>query len=426
MVQAGQSRLRKSNYAAFENYLVAKYERLAGITKVRSYPYIMSIDPCNICQLRCPACMTGMLNEVQKKKHIKNTHRPPSRLSKDVLESIYDECGDVLFYCYFYNWGEPLLNKNLPYYIRCARDRDIYTKFDSNLSVKCGDGMLEELLLAGLDEISASIDGFSQQTYEKYRVGGRLDVALRNLEKLVEIRDRLGCQTKIRWKCLVYSFNEHELGDIAAFCQERNIDFVAADAVILPTNPDWVPTYRREGKPNPYYRPNSRSNLPTPAGQLPAYPGRPEGRTCAWHYSYAVVHADGAVAPCCGPYSRKSDFGQVTAEPGSFGKVWNGKNFEIVRRDFPQGKETVAINPTTTCTRCTRSEAYRDHYTMLDREVIFKYWSLEPDSSARQLDQYFILLQKSPSRFAAAYAARYGEQHGTSEQRFPAASVALA
>jgi hypothetical protein len=64
------------------------------------------------------------------------------------------------------------------------------------------------------------------------------------------------------------------------------------------------------------------------------------------------------------------------------------------------------------CLRCRRSETYRDHYTVLDREIMVKYWSLSAESEARQLDEFFTLLQKSPAEFVDAYAVRYGEVNG--------------
>lgn len=401
------TKLEKTDYEAFENFLIAKYERLIGAMKARSYPYVMNIDPCNICQLRCPACYTGITNDALKKKLIKGPYRKLERLPSGILDSVLSECGKVLFYCYFYNWGEPLLNENLSDYIRRAKAFDIYTKVDSNLSLKCSEAMLERLLLSGLDELSASIDGFCQQTYEKYRVGGRFDLVLENLEKLIAIRNRLGCNTKIVWKFLVYSFNEHEAEAIAAFCQERRIEFLPADPIILNDKPEWVPAYRREGKPNPYIARQARPNSATPAGQVPLYPGRPEGLSCGWHYSYTTINADGSVLPCCGLFSRKFDFGYVTAERGSFGSVWNNANFETVRRDFPGGKETKASGPTIACTQCRRPAAYRDHFTMLDREIIARYWSFAEGSRVRELDKFYSLLQKSPSEFVAAYAPRY-------------------
>jgi MoaA/NifB/PqqE/SkfB family radical SAM enzyme len=415
-----RARVKRTNLAAFENYLIAKYERLAGKVRTRSYPYLMTIDPSSICQLRCPGCYTGIFNERRRRKSKDlDDARSTSRLTRGVLDAIFGETGDLLFYCHFYNWGEPLLNDQLPDFIRSASQRDIYTKVDTNLSLRCTDQKLEQLLLSGLDELAVSIDGFSQETYGKYRVNGRFDLVMENLTRLVAIRQRLGAHTRINWNLLIFSFNENEVPEIARFCAERNIDFVPKDATFTAKMPpEWLPAYRREGRPNPYRQHRSAeltsSDWFTPSGMLPLHVGRPEGRTCAWHYGYTVVNADGAVHPCCGLYRPKDDFGRVTAEPGSFGRVWNNENFEAVRRDFPQGTQSRATGPTTACTKCRHSDIYRDQYTVLDREIMMKYWSLNPASDARQLDAYFTLLQTSPSQFAAAYAARYDAMPGKS------------
>jgi len=249
MNEQNPSRLQKTSVAAFENFLTAKYERLAGVSRTRSYPYILVIDPSSICQLRCPICPTGASNAQRKIKGLPDAELSPSRLERGILEAILDECGDLLFYCHFFNWGEPLLNQNLSAFIRMAHDYGIYTRFDTNLSLRCSDDRLKTLLQSGLDELEASIDGFSQQTYEQYRVGGRFDLALDNLKRLAKMRDSLGLNTKINWNFLIFSFNEHEATSISEFCTEHKINFVPKHAFIPRENSAWLPSYRREQRP---------------------------------------------------------------------------------------------------------------------------------------------------------------------------------
>jgi MoaA/NifB/PqqE/SkfB family radical SAM enzyme len=417
MNERSPSRLKKTNVAAFENFLTAKYERLAGISQARSVPYIMDIDPTSICQLRCPLCPTGANNARRKAGDSPYIERSATRLERGVLDSILDECGDLLFYCHFFNWGEPLLNENLPQFIRSAHERNIYTKFDTNFSLRYGDKKLKDLILSGLDELAVSIDGFSQQTYEQYRVGGRFDLAFGNLKRLVKMRDQLGIDLKVSWNFIIFSFNEHEMNDVAAFCQDQNINFVPKHGFIPRTGKysDWLPTYRREesglrSRGVGLYRPlevEQSSDWTTPFGVLPTYPGRPEGRTCAWHYSYTSVNADGAVPPCCVIFNPKFALGRVTAKTGSFGKVWNNDNFQTIRRDFPASEETEATGPATACTQCAMPEDFRDCYTQLDREIMRRYWSFAEGSEVRQLDEFYRLLQQSPSEFATAYAVGY-------------------
>jgi MoaA/NifB/PqqE/SkfB family radical SAM enzyme len=404
-----QSRLKQTNFAAFENFLMAKYERLAGLTQTRSYPYVMTMDPTNICQLRCPTCYTGIANERAKTQGVKNTTRRMTRLARDFVDSILDECGDVLFYCNFFNWGEPLLNDSLPEYIRAASARNIYTKVDSNLSLRLSDARLEALLRSGLSELSASIDGFSQATYEQYRRGGRLSLVLENLTRLAAMRERTGAETKITWAFLVFSFNEHEIPAITAFCERHAIEFLPRNPVVIRGQSDWLPAYRREGKPNPHLAAQSPSDWMSPAGVIPLHLGRPEGRSCAWHYGYAVVHADGGVLPCCGLYPNASDFGNVGEGTGAFRDIWNNDHFATVRRVFPNRETAPAGSPAKVCAECGRSETMLNKYAALDREIVRHYWGLPEGSDARQLDELFVLLQTSPDAFAAAYGKRYDE-----------------
>jgi Iron-sulfur cluster-binding domain len=145
----------------------------------------------------------------------------------------------------------------------------------------------------------------------------------------------------------------------------------------------------------------------TPAGLMPPYMGRPEGRSCAWHYSYTTVNADGGVLPCCTLYRKRADFGEVSETPGSFGRVWNNANFEAVRRNFPDKTAHGSEYPTAECLQCTQPASFRDHYTVLEREIIRAYWSFPDGAAVRQFDEFYMLLQRSPAAFAAAYAARY-------------------
>ena len=53
------------------------------------------------------------------------------------------------------------------------------------------DEQIKGLLTSSLDALHVSIDGVTQEVYEKYRVGGNLETVLNNLKKLIaEISDQ--------------------------------------------------------------------------------------------------------------------------------------------------------------------------------------------------------------------------------------------
>ena len=80
------------------------------------------------------------------------------------------------------NWGEPFLNRHLPYFASRCREHGIMVHVDSHLNVKYWtDEEARDIVASGLNSILGSIDGASQAAYEKYRVRGKLDMALHNL-----------------------------------------------------------------------------------------------------------------------------------------------------------------------------------------------------------------------------------------------------
>src|SRR5262245_56879301 len=139
---------RKTNRSAFVNFLRAKYETYTGELDVQSYPYYLCLDPSDKCQLRCPTCPTGIENEGKRTKAADAPIFRSKRatLSEDLLGALLDELGEYLFLINFYNYGEPLLNRNLPSFIRRATAFDIDTEIHTNLSLPLSDQYIDDLL----------------------------------------------------------------------------------------------------------------------------------------------------------------------------------------------------------------------------------------------------------------------------------------
>jgi MoaA/NifB/PqqE/SkfB family radical SAM enzyme len=133
--------------------------------------------------LHCPLCPAG----------VGDASRTKAILSFNLFKKIVDEVGDYVYSVNFTNWGEPLLNKHLAKMIMyCKRVKHIpFVRFDTNLNVTLTESEWERLLLSGLDMLSVSIDGVTQETYEKYRRGGNLEKVIDNLKLLIDKKRRL-------------------------------------------------------------------------------------------------------------------------------------------------------------------------------------------------------------------------------------------
>ena len=385
---------RKKNRSAFTNFLRAKYEAYTGAVDVRSYPYYLSVDPSDICQLRCPTCPTGIENERKRgPAELKFVYRGRrSILPVTLFDAILEEVGEYLFLIMFYNYGEPLLNKKLPELIAKARARDIETEIHTNLSLPLTDRQIDEVIGSGLDYLNASIDGFSQQTYEVHRVGGDLDLVKRNLERLVEARSRLGAATEITFKFLVFKHNEHEIAAAHEYCRRLGIRFIYGDAFI--GNPSWLPSHRADEQP--YYSDaeiDSRVSEWETLGQ-PDYWSEEEKRTvwypqqpkvaappfCSWHYGVSVVTAGGPVAPCCAAAKEVDDFGTIVPGAVQFADIWNNDRVRRSRAAFA-GKDVAGLeHADSLCLRCYFPKFVQQIFSIQDAKVVAQFYRELNDS----------------------------------------------
>ena len=402
----------KDNRTAFVNFLEAQYERLIGKTVVGSYPYFMFIDPTSICNLRCPFCPTGDENEARRSGQ-KRHYRDRTIMSKDIYDALLDEMNEYLFYIGLYNWGEPLLSKNLPYFIRRAKEADIYTEIQTNLSIELSEQAMEELLLSGIDMITASIDGFSQETYQIYRRGGDFKLVKSNIERLAALKNRLGVQTEIVWNYLVFSFNEHEIKDIEKYCRDRGIIFCLRESYInRESHPHWLPSYRKneliQTEDNKHKRKlnNGVSFRNISKVILKALSGghakdslrtHTRAKSCAWHYSYSVVNADGSVSPCCAPWEQAYDFGKVVPGKLAFSDIWNNDFFRKSRGVFSSHTVKDFSNVKSICEKCPFDDYVKDQYSPWDKFVHNRFWQVCANDPA--LKKAFLLLTRSTDRF---------------------------
>ena len=139
------------------NYYLAKFQRARGNIKVRGYPLLLTFEATNVCNLHCPYCFTGD-GQIGRKR---------TMMPMDMYQRLIDELGDYALLIDFYNWGEPLLNKNIYEMVGLASGRGISTIISTNFSVTFDQKRAEKLVNSGLAILGAGIDGASQETYEQ-------------------------------------------------------------------------------------------------------------------------------------------------------------------------------------------------------------------------------------------------------------------
>ena len=327
------------------------------------YPTEYTIETGSVCNLRCPGCPTG-----RREKGM-----PKAILTYEQFRILFDKIMPYALRFHLFNWGEPFLNKDILPMISLSAAHGIATHIDSNLTLReFSREEAEAIVASGLTRLVGSIDGASQETYGKYRIGGDFARAIKNLETLRKARDRLGREKpRVVWKFLINAFNEHEMEKAKEMAAGIGvpIDF---DLMDLP-NESWRSSYHeqlaaeRDNKIALRVRGEDvevrqRSRLPVPesgAGEtnhlLPQVID-----TIAWHpnmfawcvqpFKMLLINVDGNVYPCCNVFGDEYALGNLYTE--SLEEIWNNAKFRKCRQfifNFGPRQDTGSVCETLPC-----------------------------------------------------------------------------
>src|SRR5436190_24072716 len=147
-------------------------------------------------------------------------------LDQHFFKRMIDELASNLLYLVFYFQGEPYLNPDFLDMVSYASGKKIYTATSTNAHY-LNDNNARRTIESGLDRLIISIDGTTQDVYQQYRVGGRLDKVLEGTRNIVKWKKQLKSRTPfIVFQFLVVKPNEHQVADVKALAKEVGIDDV--------------------------------------------------------------------------------------------------------------------------------------------------------------------------------------------------------
>jgi radical SAM protein with 4Fe4S-binding SPASM domain len=288
-------------------------------------PPVIVIEPTNVCNLRCPLCPSG--NGTLK--------RAKGYMDYDLFRKIIDEVKQTAFMVVLWNQGESYLNNDFSRMIRYASDNKLFTLVSTNGNV---DLKAEEVIDSGLDSMIVSLDGATQETYNKYRVNGDLQKVLDNVKALVRAKKHLGSTSPlIRWQFLVMKHNEHELKEIRQIAEEAGVDNLELKSIQIYSKEDIEkympvdPKYRR-------YK-ISGKDFSLKVG----IPNR-----CRRIWTNAVINWNGETSICC--YDKDVEFPLGNIMEESLKSIWKGKKIQKIRNIILHDRKSIPI-----CRNCGES-----------------------------------------------------------------------
>ncbi len=286
----------------------------------------MAIEPTTACNLGCPECPSGL----------KAFTRPTGNLKLDFYKEVIDQVHRHTFYLTFYFQGEPYINPQFLDMVTYASERNMYTATSTNAHFLSPENA-EKTVESGLDRLIISIDGTSQETYENYRIGGKLEKVIEGTKNIVAAKKKLNSRTPhLIFQFLVVKPNEHQIDEVYELAEELGVDEVRLKTAqvydfkngnpLIPENEKYS-RYKKE-KDGTY---SIKNSLADHCWKL-------------WHS--CVITWDGLVIPCC--FDKDGDFRLGDLAEDNFKDIWFGKSYLDFRKTIFKGRSNIEI-----CKNCS-------------------------------------------------------------------------
>ncbi len=346
------------------NLLIAKYHFRYRHTSLISQPFGLLVDPCNSCPLQCPGCLHGSYLKTHK-----SINWPGGLLAPHTFENLINQFGPYALYIHFFNWGEPLLNRRTPDFIKQSKKYGIDTVISTNLNVNFD---AEKLVLSGLDFLIMSIDGATPKTYNKYRRGGDFDFVINNIKKLVAAKKRHNTtKPTLQWQFLTFEHNIHEINTASQMAQNLGINSIR---FAKPYDVSWAePSIKVDGNHTGIKNIiantiNSEDWIEKGGNDLSIFRqinlcyerkwlnklldkkvisnrvAKNNDNICHWLYKNIVMDAHGRILPCC-YVPQKSDEYYYTFASIVDNQIFNSKRY-IKAREIELGRSRKKANLT--------------------------------------------------------------------------------
>jgi len=330
-------RLRKLRFLATQrhlpsrmaNFLLFLLER-KRVAQVHYLPPVVTVEAVNGCNLHCPQCATGTCDPRGRQR---------GKASLADLKAVIDQVCRKSLQINFHYLGEPLLNKD--FYAACAYavEKGLWTAIHSNLSMRDED-LAQKVVTSRLCNLVVSCDGATQEVYEKYRVGGDVELVFRNMQDIAGYKR--ACGSLFPWitaQFLVFDHNWHEMeqfrerataagADEILFlpgCRNGTIKtgHVWAEEVFRLATLDWAP---RETPP-----------------------------VCSELWETPILTYDGGLYPCCFCFRDEDLFTRPEQAQGrAILDYWNSPAY-LAARGFFRGRSLSQQNLSRPCRHCGRT-----------------------------------------------------------------------
>jgi MoaA/NifB/PqqE/SkfB family radical SAM enzyme len=317
-------------------------------------PTYVQVEPVGQCNLRCEMCSIQFRQDGPP-------NGPPAFMDFDTYTGIIDQFDDLKD-LHLQGLGEPMMHPRYFDMVAYAAGKGIKVTTNSNLTL-LNPRRAERCVTSGLQCLHVSIDGSTAETYERIRVRAHFDRVLRNVDLLLNTRERLGSELPVlKMVMVIMRRNLHELPDLVRlahrfkmetlFVQHLCHDFgesslpshykpmrdFVEEETLLNEDPERIERYFGEARE---VAETLGVNLRLPRTQPRPHPvGTPGRKRCSWPWTGAYFSYQGYSMPCCMVSTpdrinfgkaRAPGNGQGGADEHTVREIWSGEAYHAFR-----------------------------------------------------------------------------------------------
>jgi radical SAM protein with 4Fe4S-binding SPASM domain len=317
-------------YAKILNWLLTETSVYFKPARPWGLPTLLQVEPSAHCNLKCVACpVTEGMN------------RPSGHMDYGLFKKVIDEVGGYLFLLLLWDWGEPFLNPSIYDMISYAKQRGIKLVSSTNGHVFANGKHANQLVRSGLDALIVAVDGITQESYQRYRRDGSLELALNGIRNIVAQKRARGSDTPlINLRFVVMKHNEREIPALDPLSESLGVDMWSLKTL------------------NPYsYDDNScqgEAAQEDPGDLLPKnkryrrFEYTEDGKRirvsrnpCRSLWNCPSVHWSGRVCSCTFDYAERCVLGDLYTQ--AFEQIWYGAPAKRMRRQFRTDWERIGL-----------------------------------------------------------------------------------
>jgi radical SAM protein with 4Fe4S-binding SPASM domain len=313
------------------------WRRLARLfvhyTRKSTYlPYLpirLWVELSSHCNYRCIMCPNKDLPPKEK-----------GHMDFDLYTKIIDEARGFVFDINLAHRGESLLHPRLVEAVQYAKRAGLYTRLHTNGSLLTED-LARQIVSSGLDRLSFSFDGYTEDTYEQIRLGGDFEKTTANIVRLLEIKKEQGSRTP-----------------------ETAIEVINFETLAAPELAEAKQRFRDRFRDLPLDS-FTMKELHNWAGEIEQGDRGAKYSACPFPWNALIIFWDGAVYPCTQDFFGHYPVGDVTSS--SLKEIWNSPALMDLRSKLAKQD----ISDIETCSRCDRP--WRKRLLGVPKEYLWKF-----------------------------------------------------